>query len=97
MASRTALFSRKQSGGVFTISDLRQHPGDIWFVDAGSGTDGDGYGQNPDAPFATLDYAVGKCTASQGDVIYLMRYIFTLLPKKRQRTSLAWDSGAPCM
>jgi hypothetical protein len=61
-----------QPGGVFTISDVVEHPGDIWFVDSGSGTDGAGYGQNPDAPFATLDYAIGQCTASQGDVIYVM-------------------------
>ena len=72
MGNRTALFSRKQPGGVFTIDDFVQHPGDIWFVDSGSGTDGAGYGQNPDAPFASIDYAIGKCTANQGDVIYVM-------------------------
>jgi len=72
MTNKTALFSRKQSGGVFTISDLVDHPGDIWFVDSGSGTDSSGYGRNPDAPVATLDYAVGLATANQGDVIYCM-------------------------
>jgi len=72
MGNRTALFSRNQPGGVFTIADMKQHPGDIWFVDSGSGTDAAGYGQNPDLPFATLDYAIGNCTASQGDVIYVM-------------------------
>jgi pectate lyase len=74
MANRTALFSRHQSGGVFTIDDLKQHPGAIYFVDSGNSaaSDSAGYGQNPDAPFATLDYAVGKCTASNGDVIYVM-------------------------
>ena len=72
MANRTALFSRKQSGGVFTIADFVEHPGDIWFVDSGSGTDGAGYGQSPDTPVATLDYAIGLATASQGDTIYLM-------------------------
>ena len=72
--TRTALFSRHQPGGVFTIDDLEQHPGDIWFVDSGhaSASDAAGYGQNPDAPFATLDYAIGQCTASNGDVIYVM-------------------------
>lgn len=72
--TRTALFSRHQPGGVFTISDLEEHPGDIWFVDSGAtaATDATGYGQNPDAPFATLDYAIGQCTASNGDVIYVM-------------------------
>lgn len=72
MANRTALFSRKQSGGVFTVSDIEAHPGNIWFVDSGTGTNGAGYGQNPDAPVATVDYAVGLCTASNGDVIYVM-------------------------
>lgn len=69
---RTALFSRKQPGGVFTIDDIKEHPGDIWFVCSTNGTDGAGYGQNPDAPFASIDYAVGKCTASKGDVIYVL-------------------------
>ena len=71
---RTALFSRHQPGGVFTVSDLVGHPGDIWFVDSGSatGADGAGYGRNPDKPFLTLDYAVGLCAANNGDVIYVM-------------------------
>ena len=74
MTNRTALFSRHQPGGVFTVDDLEQHPGDIWFVDSGAtaASDATGYGQNPDAPFATLDYAIGQCTASNGDVIYVM-------------------------
>ena len=72
--NRTALFSRKQSGGVFTVDDITEHPGDIWFVDSGhaSASNAAGFGKNPDAPFATLDYAVGNCTASNGDVIYIM-------------------------
>ncbi len=74
MSNRTALFSRHQPGGVFTIDDLKEHPGAIFFVDSGhsAASDTAGFGKNPDAPFATLDYAVGKCTASSGDVIYLM-------------------------
>ena len=72
MGTRTALFSRTQPGGVFTIADLDQHPGDIYFVHSGTGTDGAGYGQNPDSPLATIDYAIGLCTASKGDVIYVL-------------------------
>jgi len=74
MTNRTALFSQKQSGGVFTIADLPAHPGNIWFVDSGAAaaSDSAGFGQNPDAPFATIDYAIGLCTASNGDVIYVM-------------------------
>ena len=74
MGNRTALFSRQQPGGVFSIQDMLDHPGDIWFVDStcAAASDSAGFGKNPDAPFATLDYAVGKCTASKGDVIYMM-------------------------
>jgi hypothetical protein len=72
MATRTPLFNRVQPGGVFTISDVVEHPGDIWWVDSGTGVDAAGYGQNPDAPLATLDYAIGLATASKGDVIYLL-------------------------
>ena len=72
MANRTPLFSKKQPGGMFTISDLQQHPGNIWFVDSGIGADIVGSGQDPDSPVATLDFAVGLCTADNGDVIYLM-------------------------
>lgn len=72
MGTRTALFSRSQPGGVFTIADTVAHPGDVWWVHATTGTDGAGYGYNPDQPVATLDYAIGKCTANKGDTIYLM-------------------------
>ena len=72
--NRTALFSRKQSGGVFTVQEMQDHPGDIWFVDstASAASDTAGFGKNPDAPTATIDYAVGLATASKGDVIYVM-------------------------
>lgn len=70
--ARTALFARSKPGAIFTIADIEQHPGEIYFVDSGSGSDAAGYGGSPDAPVASLDYAIGLCTASQGDVIYLM-------------------------
>ena len=73
--TRTPLFARNQSGGAWVIDDIKQHPGAIWFVDSGNtstGADAAGYGRTPDKPFLTIDYAVGKCTASQGDVIYVM-------------------------
>src|SRR3990167_383506 len=70
--ARTELFSRKQPGGVFTITGVGNHPGDVYFVHAGTGTDAAGYGQNPDAPVATIDYAVGLCADSKNDVIYVM-------------------------
>lgn len=72
--AQSPLFSRKQPGGVFTIVDIQDHAGDVWFVDSGhaSATNAVSAGRNPDVPFATLDYAIGQCTASNGDVIYVM-------------------------
>ena len=70
--ARTELFSRKQAGGVFTMFDVSRHPNDIFFVHSGTGTDAAGNGQNPDAPVATIDFAVGLCAAGKGDVIYVM-------------------------
>lgn len=70
--ARSELFSRKQAGGVFAIAGVDRHPGEILFVHSGTGTDAAGYGFNPDAPCATVDYAIGLCTASKGDVIYCM-------------------------
>lgn len=74
MPNRTALFSRRQPGGVFTIQDQREHPGSIFFVDSShaAAANAAGGGQNPDTPLATIDYAIGLCTASKGDVIYVM-------------------------
>lgn len=44
--------------------------GDIKWVDSASGTDDENHGTF-DLPFATLDYAIGTCTANQGDYIIL--------------------------
>ena len=47
--------------------------GDVYYVHSTNGSDGGGKnGKSPDSPFASIDYAVGKCTASQGDVIVVM-------------------------
>jgi len=72
MTLRTALFSRNQPGGMFTIEDVTSHPGSIFFVHSGTGVNAVGGGRNPDAPLATVDYAIGLCTASKGDVIYVL-------------------------
>jgi hypothetical protein len=70
--ARTELFARKQPGGVFTIAGLERQPGSIFFVHSGTGTNAAGYGDNPDSPVATLDYAIGLCTANKGDVIMVL-------------------------
>lgn len=45
--------------------------GDTYFVHSGTGSASNG-GLSKDDPLATLDAAVGKCTANQGDVIVVM-------------------------
>ncbi len=77
MALRTGLFYKNQkgSGGFSTVEDMARTTGNRFFVDSGkttTGADTAGFGQTPDTPFLTLDFAVGQCTASNGDVIYLM-------------------------
>lgn len=68
----TKLFVRKQSGGMFAVIDKGLTTGDIWWVHSGTGSDSAGYGRNPEAPFASIDYAVGQCTANNGDRIYVL-------------------------
>lgn len=72
--AKTELFVRQQAGGMFAVVNESITTGNIFFVDSGSETTSDSVssGQNPDAPFATIDYAVGRCTASNGDTIYVM-------------------------
>lgn len=70
--AKTELFVRKQKGGMFAVINEAVTTGNIFFVDSGTGVNGAGYGQNPDAPVATIDYAVGLCTANNGDIIYVM-------------------------
>ena len=45
--------------------------GYVFFVNSASatGSNAAGYGLTPDAPFLTIDYAIGQCTASRGDLI----------------------------
>lgn len=69
---KSALFLRKQSGGTFLATDESETTGEIFFVHSGTGTNSVGGGRNPDAPLATIDYAIGLCTANKGDRIYVM-------------------------
>jgi hypothetical protein len=70
--AKQELFVRKQSGGMFSVVNESLTTGNIFFVNSATGTDAAGYGQNPDAPCDTLDYAIGLCTANNGDRIYVM-------------------------
>ena len=72
-AQWSPLFSKKQPGGMYGVMNAAaQTGGSIFFVDSNTGTDGAGYGQNPSSPVATIDYAIGLCTANKGDIIYVM-------------------------
>lgn len=70
--AKAALFSRNQSGGMFAIEDQSRSTGNRYYVHSGTGTNQAGNGQNPDSPVATIDYAIGLCTANQNDIIYVM-------------------------
>lgn len=83
--ARTELFVNKQSGGLFSVENMGYTTGSRFFVDSTTGTDSAGYGKSPDSPVATLDYAIGLCTASKGDVIYIM-------PGHTE----TWSAASPC-
>lgn len=70
--NKSPMFSRQVPGGLFVVTNDTQTTGNIWFVNSTTGTNAAGYGQNPDSPFATIDYAIGNCTASNGDWIMVM-------------------------
>ena len=69
---RTALEVRQFPGGLFSTEDQSLSTGSRFYVHSGTGTDAAGYGTDPDRPVATLDYAIGLCTASVSDIIYVM-------------------------
>lgn len=48
-----------------------QTTGNVFYVSSGSGTT-TGPGYSPETAFSTIDAAIGACTASNGDVIYVM-------------------------
>lgn len=45
------------------------HPGNVFWVDSGAGSNGNK--GTFDRPFSTIDYAVGRCTANNGDIIFV--------------------------
>lgn len=67
--------TRTVGDGTLVLADPRQfRAGNVFFVSSTHTNKGDsvGKGQTPDAPFATIDYAIGNCTASQGDLIIVL-------------------------
>jgi hypothetical protein len=63
-------------GGVELFGNTRSDltVGSVYFVDSGHADANDvlGWGTDITEPFATLDFAIGQCTANSGDVIYLL-------------------------
>jgi hypothetical protein len=74
MSVRTSLYYRRGSGGKVAIEDMSVSTGIRLFVDStnASCSDATTHGATPDKPLATLDYALGMCTANANDIIYLM-------------------------
>src|SRR2546429_6146542 len=60
--------------GALILADGRFAPGNTFFVQSTNSNAGDsaGHGDSPDAPFSTINYAITKCTADQGDVIVVL-------------------------
>ena len=65
-----------------TVGDMMYHmggvpvggricTGDVYFVHSGTGSNSN-EGKKPTSPVATIDYAVGLCTTSKDDIIYVM-------------------------
>lgn len=69
---KTALFVRETPGGIYNIEDQATTTGNRYFVCSTTGSDAAGWGLSPDKPTATIDYAIGLCTANQGDLIFVM-------------------------
>lgn len=61
-----------QPGGPVSLFSVAEHPGSVFWVHSGTGSNAAGYGYSANAPVATLDYAIGLCTASKGDRIYVL-------------------------
>lgn len=70
--ARSALFVKRHVGGLFAVEDMSVTTGARFFVHSVTGTNAAGYGTAPDKPCATIDYAIALCTASKGDIIYVM-------------------------
>lgn len=71
VGERSPLSFSKVAGGLPVIQDHSVFTGNVFYVMTG-GTDTAGFGKHPDRPFATVDFAIGQCTANQGDVIFVM-------------------------
>lgn len=74
VGARSGLFHKQVRGGLPAILDVSRFSGNVFFVDANAAQGGGtaGFGSHPDQAFSTLDFAIGQCTANQGDVIFVL-------------------------
>lgn len=60
---------------VIGIGEETMTTGNVFFVDSGAtgtGADTAASGKSAENPFLTIDYAIGQCTANNGDIIFVM-------------------------
>ena len=75
VGERSPLSFKKVAGGFPVLMDTSRYTGNLFYVDSNQtslGADTAGFGTHPDSPFLTIDFAVGQCTANQGDVIIVL-------------------------
>jgi len=65
-----ALTNYPNGVGSFGMPLIGTTTGNVFFVDD-SGSNANA-GTNADVPFADIDYAIGRCTANHGDIIFVM-------------------------
>lgn len=71
--ARTSLWIRKLSGSQYVVADDKLTTGNIYWVSSVIGTNSSGLGVTPDAPLASLAYALANYgTANNYDRFYLM-------------------------
>lgn len=64
----------KIKGLYLPFTGAEQTTGNVFYVDSGAtgASDSSSMGDSPERPLATLDYAIGRCTATNGDIIFVM-------------------------
>ena len=74
VASRSGLFWTQVPGGLPVITDAKHFSGNVFFCDSGTAQGGTtaGYGNHPDQAFTDIESAYDQCTATQGDVIFVL-------------------------
>jgi hypothetical protein len=83
MPSLKGLYPGIQEGGTLPLQNLQGAGvltfGSVFFVHSVTGSDTANAGTTPEAPLATIDAAIGKCTAGKNDVIFVLpKHVETL-------------------